>query len=153
MRGHELVIELDKATQRKLDEGYLVFPEHVDERDYRIECLDVEQCGGWQECLRQHLCKHGFPIEYDDLSIEGACPGMVDRNCIGEDDEEIFHGEHHTYRWGWRWTVEFKGCIVNEVNWDYDDVNGDSLPRGRYGIDDDWDDDSVYLELCYSVLP
>ena len=148
MGTHTLVLTLDSTEQAKLDAGEYVFPEHPESRNWHIRCDDPSRCIGWNECRRQHICKHGHDILYDELSPDGPCPGH-EHNCVGEDDEETFHGEDHTHRWGWGWTVPFIGCVVAE-NWDGDLPCGiDSMPIGEYPVDEDWyDDTSVSLTLA-----
>lgn len=149
MSTHTLSVELDSIEQERLDAGEYVFPEHPDSRGWHIRCDSPQHCNGWLECTRQHICKHGHEIVHDELSIDGPCPGIDDDNCIASDEEEAeFHGEWHTYRWGWGWTVPFRGCVVAE-NWDGDLPHGiDSLPIGEHPVEEDWyDDTSVALDL------
>lgn len=147
--AHLLIIRLDRIEQAKLDAGEFVFPEHLDSRDYVIHCVDPSTCVGWMDCHRQHICQHGHEIVHDELSPDGPCPGVVDDNCIPYyDDEAQFHGEWHTHRWGYGWTVRWPGCVVGDADWDYGDVDADRLPIGEYGVNDDWDDTWVTLALA-----
>lgn len=152
MSQHILVIDLDSIEQAKLDAGEYVFPEHIDSRTYSIQCPDPKHCVGWMECNRRHICKHGHSAGdgFDENSEDGPCPGHDDDdlpNCFSGDEEFQFHGEWHTYRYGWGWTVRWPGCVVADADWDYGDVDGDRLPRGEYEVNDDWDDTSCSLEL------
>lgn len=142
MAHHTLVIHLDSIEQAKLDAGQLVFPEHPDSRTWTLQCPGGDSCIGWTECRRLHICKHGHEILYDDLSFDGPCPGFDDENCIDTDDEQEFHGETHTYRWGSGWTVPYVGCVASECCGGPPDQI-DTLPIGEYAVEPDWWDDSA----------
>ena len=159
MGTHTIVVALDAIEQAKLDAGELVLPEHPDSHSWHIRCDNPAHCTGYSECSRMHICKHGHevPAGHPDEhgSPDGPCPGYPNElghpNCWEGDDEFQFHGEWHTYRWGWGWTVPFIGCIVSE-NWDGDllDVAGGvyALPLGEHPVDEEWyDDTGVSLTL------
>lgn len=147
MSSHTLILTLDSIEQAKLDAGEFVFPEHEDGRAWRIRCDDPAHCDGYIECHRQHICPHGHDAcnGFDENSEDGPCPGHADDdlpNCFSGDEEFTFHGQAHTYRWGWGWTVPFIGCVVAE-NWDGElDRSIYTLPIGEYPVDEDWYDDS-----------
>jgi hypothetical protein len=156
MGTHTMVVTLDAIEQAKLDAGELVLPEHPDSHTWHIRCDDPAHCTGYSECIRMHICKHGHDAVhgFDEDSDDGPCPGHDDPekpNCFAGEEEYQFHGEWHTYRWGWGWTVPFIGCIVSE-NWDGDllDVAGgvSALPLGEHPVDEEWyDDTGVSLTL------
>lgn len=152
MSTHILVIDLDSIEQAKLDAGEYVLPEHPDSHHHWIKCIDPAHCNGWMECFRLHICPHGHDAHagFDEPCDDGACPGHDPDsdlpNCFSGDDEFTFHGEHHTWRYGYGWTVKWPGCVVADNDWDVD-VRLDRLPRGEYEVQDDWDDTSCYLIL------
>lgn len=162
--SHVLVVGLEPAQQQRLDTGELVLPEHLDHHTYTIVCTDPENCHGWQECLKEHVCEHGCNARegFEENDPDGKeCPGHRKKlpdlsavgyptefslNCwIGEEDFD-FHGEGHTYRYGWGWTVRWKGCVVADNDWELDQ-DRDNLPRGSYDVDDDWDDEWCTLTV------
>lgn len=153
MRGHLLVIRLDDEHQARLDAGEHVFPEHPDDRAHGVVCLDLAKCNGWETCSRQHICKHGHVCSrYDELSMDGPCPGEQD-NCWSGYDEFTFHGEEHVWRGSdYGWTVRYRGCVVSSFDYELDFCI-DDLPIGQYEVEDDWDDEWCRLLLVEPALP
>lgn len=152
MTQHTLIIDLDSTQQTLLEMGFLVLPEHQDNRTWSIRCEDPENCDGWQECFESHVCEHGRDASrgYDeDSESPGICPGGgPDDACdcwAGLEDFE-FHGIMHTYRWGYGWTIKYPGCVVAAAR-DFTDAPDywESKPRGEYEIRDDWDDEQLTL--------
>lgn len=152
MSEHILVIDVDTQTRKLLDEGHLMYPEHLDDRHYSVLCPHPDECNGWMECLRQHICPHGHSagMGFEEMSSDGPCPGHDndnDPNCYSGYDEFNFHGEWHTYRYGWGWTTEWPGCVVADADIDFYYLPVERLPRGEYPVNDDWDDTYCTLEL------
>lgn len=107
-------------------------------RDCYLECPDGNGCSGWIECgVRWHgdgerSAEHGPFDCSDDLPWY-------------DEEEYEFHGETHTWRSGYGWTVPYRGCVVMYGNWEPpDDVF--NIEPGRYDVEDDWDETEVYLE-------
>lgn len=141
MSKHILVVSRDEdylkllAQHRELDEQ--------DARDaYRvnIECPTPENCTGWEECRGPHTSPDGF-LDAND----GPYDCEEDVPWEGYDEFE-FHGEVHTWRDSWGWTVPFPGCIVAAQ--DIEVPEGiDTTRDGRWLIEDDWDDTDCYMVL------
>lgn len=154
MSRHILAITLDRQEQARLDAGELIFPEHIDSHVHDIECPAGNGCSGWIECREPHEVNGASascgPYECD-------CPDGAP-SCLGEpgedpapwyDREEFkFHGVLHTWRYGHGWTVPFTGGCIVVHNGFYDLPDEyDSLPIGEHPVEDDWDDESCYLQL------
>lgn len=106
-----------------------------EEFTYRIECQIAGGCGGWRECDK--------PPEFDCRFADSPHDCEDDALWCGLDEFE-FHGVLHTWRDGYGWTVPFEGCIVAWADWDAPD-EVEALPPGRYQVDDEWEDTSLYL--------
>lgn len=112
-------------------------PEDLAEFRYRIECQVPGSCDGWTECDK--------PPEFDCRTADSPYDCAPDAPWDGLNEFE-FHGVVHTWRDGYGWTVPFEGCIVAWADADVPDEM-ESLPPGRYQVDDEWDDTS--LDLVY----
>ena len=122
--------------------------------DFSIECLNVDECGGWTVCDEKHevagrsaLCG---PYECD-------CGGEDGPSCLGDepgegnhprppwyDQEDFeFHGIVHEWKYGHGWAVPFKGCVVADNDYVCDSAHEIALKHGcgRHEVDDEWDDD------------
>lgn len=145
--SHILLVQLDYPTQQRLDAGEYVLPEHVDDRVYLIECPDG--CDGWQTCLEKHEGQHVDVILPADQGPDDCqqCtePPLLHTAWCGQEEFE-FHGVIHTWRYGHGWTVPYPGCVVAATPWD-SDFDRDDVPRGRYEVQEDWDDESCWLEF------
>ena len=134
-----------------------IYPEHPEERDYRIVCLDPEQCIGWSECNELHEVD-GQPAACGPYSCD--CPDDQP-GCLGDepgegdrprppwfDAEEFdFHGITHTWRSGWGWTVPYPRCIVAGTDAEWPDQI-EQTPIGAWEIDEEWVDESdCYLSF------
>lgn len=114
-------------------------PEDHEEFRYRIECQVPDSCDGWWECDKPH--------EVDGRRADGAQDGPFDceADVPWSDKEEFeFHGVTHTWRYGHGWTVPFEGCIVAWADSEPPE-EVEALPPGRYEVEDEWDDTSLYL--------
>lgn len=140
MSRHILAIKLDPIEQARLDSGELVFPEHVDSHDHDIVCPEGNGCSGWVGCSEPHLVD-GKSADDGPYDCDESAPYW------GKDEFE-FHGVLHTWRSGYGWTMPFTGkCIVNWVG-RYDLPTGyEDLPIGEHEVEDDWGDESCYLQL------
>lgn len=131
--AHVLVIEPDTKYAKQ-------FPDADPEVLWRVECSDSAKCNAWEECNTPH--------EVEGLSAADGPYECPEEMPWFDEPEFEFHGELHTWRQGWGWTVEFAGCSVGEFR---DAELPDDLPQpvapGRYTIDVDWDDD--YCTLRY----
>lgn len=107
-----------------------------EEFTYRIECQIAGSCGGWLECNE--------PPESDCRIADDPHDCADDALWCGRDEFE-FHGVVHTWHDGYGWTVPFEGCIVAWADWDAPD-EVEALPPGRYQVDDEWEDMSLYLD-------
>lgn len=113
-----------------------VNPDDPEEFRYRIECQLGDACDGWWECDKLH--------EVDGLSAHLG-PNDSEPGAPWDAEEEFgFHGVLHTWRDGHGWTVPFEGCVVEVSDFDPPDEVLE-LPVGRYEVDDEWDDTSLYL--------
>lgn len=145
MSRHILVVTRDPSLDDAGDHEKCVYPEHPDDRDYSIECLPGNGCRGWESCPHPHevngrSAADGPILDDAVLGADGRAPWH------GKQDYE-FHGQMHTWRDGYGWTVEYTACIVN-YNSSYDlPPEAEDLPIGRYEVDDDWDDTCCYLYL------
>lgn len=128
-RGHVLVIEPDAAYAAR-------FPDAPTEYRWSIECLNLEKCGGWQECPESHEVE-GQPVNDGPWDSDESAPWF-------EEEEFEFHGVLHEYRWGHGWTVPFEGCVVasNDA-----DCPVEPMRPGRWMVHDEWDDTYLTLEL------
>lgn len=127
-RGHILVL----TKSDDWDEEHPYF-------NHQIECLNVEKCGGWAECMKPH--------EVDGKSANDG-PWDADDDDPWIDEEEFtFHGVEHTWHYGYGWTTPFKGCVVaeNDAACDYAHDIGVEHGPGRYVVDDEWDDTDCTL--------
>lgn len=64
-----------------------------------------------------------------------------------DEDEFVFHGVPHTWRYGYGWTVPFEGCVVDANDSCVDeayDIAREHGP-GTHEVDDDWDETTCYL--------
>lgn len=134
MTTHVLVITPDTEYAKR-------FPDADPEVQWRVECSDPAACSGWREC--------GEPHEVGGVSAaDGPWDPPSDDVPWVDEDEFEFHGEDHTWRGGWGWTVEYAGCPVDA----FGDIElPDDLPQpitpGRYTIDVEWDD--TYCTVWY----
>ena len=108
-----------------------------------ITCLAPEKCGGWQECDESHEIE-GQPVNDGPWDSDESAPWC-------EQDQYVFHGVEHEYRWGHGWTVPFDGCVVAEHAYWSDSVAEivDEHGEGEHVVDDDWDDEvmtMIYVE-------
>jgi hypothetical protein len=110
-------------------------PEDPEGFRYRIECQVPDSCDGWIECDKPSE----FGCRYADSPYD--CPDDAPWSGLNEFE---FHGVPHTWRDGYGWTVPFEGCIVAWADWEPPD-EVETLPPGRYQVEDDWDDTSLYL--------
>lgn len=102
--------------------------------EYSIECLNVDKCGGWQECRETH--------EVDGVSAADG-PWNCDENAPWEEyDEFAFHGVEHKWVEWHGWTVPYPGCVVADNDFICDDAHDIALDHGcgRHEVEDDWDD-------------
>ncbi len=158
MSTHLLVITLDRIEQAKLDAGEFVFPEHVDSRDYGTKCLVENGCGGWIECREPHEVDGKKadcgPYDCDCPDGQPSCLSETEADYAPWCDREEFefHGVVHTWRYGYGWTVPYKGCIVAWGDYELPGCYED-LPRGEYQVEDDWEDTGCYLQLVACQLP
>jgi hypothetical protein len=147
MSRHILIIGLEDSMQARLDVGEYMFPEHLDDRRYDIECPRGNGCTGWLSCQDQHLCPHGTDAKHGPDDCFWCTEPPLTHTCYCGQEEFEFHGILHTWRYGWGWTIPFtKGCIVAYSDWEPPD-EAYKLPIGEYEVEDDWDDDTPYLEL------
>lgn len=124
--------------------------------DYAVTCLAPDQCSGWQECREAHVV--------DGMSAANGphdCPAEDAAACLQpwcDRDEFEFHGVSHQWRWGYGWTVPFRGCVVaEEVHcgsgcdsaFDIAHEHGE----GEHLVDDDWDDTTVTLYFVETLKP
>lgn len=109
--------------------------------DYSVTCQAPDLCGGWEECLDPH--------EVDGVSAADGPWDSDETDPWFEEEEFDFHGVTHEWRYGYGWTVPFKGCVVaaNDGVCDAADDIGRSRGPGTYPVDDDWDDTSCYLTV------
>jgi hypothetical protein len=140
-RGHTVTItESDDHSEE--------YPDY----DSTIDCLNPNLCGGYQECTEKHEVDG---VSASDGPWDCECPG--DHGTEGnegvhypwcDEDEFEFHGILHTYRYGWNWTVPYRGCVVAsaDVSDDVYDIARTKGP-GTYPVDDDWSDESCILNV------
>lgn len=105
-----------------------------------VECSDPAACEGWSECDKDHS-DGGY---HDNRIGPYECDERVPWFDI---DVWTFHGVEHTYEWGHGWTVPCEGCPIQtygDLEWP-GPSSGNKV--GRYEVDDDWDDVTVYLTL------
>lgn len=131
--------------------------------DYEVTCVEPDKCEGWWECQKEHRLEG---IEVADISAaagpyENDCPGWHGPHTDPEHDKQMeiespqhwpwceedefeFHGELHTWRTGWGWTVKYPGCVVvsNDGVCDSAYDIGQTHGEGLYLVDDDWYDES-----------
>lgn len=101
-----------------------------------ITCLHPDRCTGWIECSGQEHPAGSEDGPYDceeDAPWEGA-------------DEFEFHGELHTWRDSYGWTVPYVGCVVQGADYEIPDELR-PLRIGRWIVEDEWDETDVYLTV------
>lgn len=133
-RGH--ILTLTRSSDWAEDEPYF---------DHQIECLVPERCGGWQECGETH--------EVDGLNAADGPWEGDDGAPWFEQEEFVFHGVEHEWRYGYGWTVPFEGCVVAANDSVYENAHeiGCGHGPGRYLVDDDWDDTCCILHLIAPI--
>lgn len=111
MSTHLLVISHDERIPGPVHPDQHIYPEHPEERDYRIVCLNPKQCIGWSTCPEPHEvdgrsaacgphscdCPDGQPGCLGDEPDEGDRP----RPPWFDEETFTFHGIEHTWRHGW----------------------------------------------------
>lgn len=151
----EHLLTITKATDWEPDEPSW---------DWSITCTTPDRCDGWWECPEAHVVDG---IDAADGPYENDCPGWHGPYALNEaentaraaaggphwpwcdDDEHMFHGVAHTWRYGFGWTVPFPGCVVqaSDTVGDYAlDIAADH-GEGVYVVEDDWDDTYCTLVL------
>jgi hypothetical protein len=113
-------------------------PDDPDGFRYRIECRAPKSCDGWIECDLVHAVGG---LSADD---EGPFDCHPDDPWFGREEFE-FHGVIHTWQGEHGWTAPFEGCVVAWADW-VPPEEMETLPAGRYEVEDDWDDTSVHLD-------
>ena len=133
VRGHVLVIEPDTAYADR-------FPDFPVEYRWRIECANVEKCGGWTECPEPH--------EVDGTSAADGPWDALESAAWCDEDYFTFHGVEHEWHDGYGWTVPFEGCVVAATA---EDQPISPMRPGRWVVHDDWDDEWVYLTVVSEI--
>lgn len=132
MSKHIMIKEIDQEYADK-------FSDYDTEYNYYIICPEGNGCDGWIECSKEHTVP-GY-----DGANDGPYESEEDAPWDGHDEFE-FHGEWHEWKWGYGWTVEYPGCVV-QGQYDLDPPDElYSMPPGRYIVEDDWDDTTCYLQ-------
>ena len=143
MRRHVLVVTEDRPLGSDGQPFIGPLEQGRDWLKWTIECLDPDQCDGWEECHDLHPFTPCDDCQFTECIEDQECDAM------DTGDEREFHGETHEWRWGYGWTVQFPGCVVSENLYEADDA-GDiavTVGPGRWLVDDDWSDTDMYLIL------
>ncbi len=125
MSEHTLVVEVDTAYAEK-------FPQFAVEHTWHVECSDPRACPGWIECDVRDEAHHD--------------------NEDGEDEKTLHGVLHSQFHYGYGWVLDYEGCPLEMADLELPDgLDEESLEPGRYPVDADWDDESVYLTLIKPV--
>lgn len=136
MTEHLLTVEVDTAYTER-------FPNAETELNWSITCTNPDQCNGWMECDKPH--------EVDGVNAaDGPNDSEEDAPWSGYDEFE-FHGEEHTWRECYGWTIAYKGCVVQGSLTAECPDELHPLRPGKWVVDDDWDDEICTLNVVREV--
>lgn len=139
MADHKIVVTRDGpglallATLRPVTEQ-----DRADHHTWRVVCSDPAGCPGWVECREAH--------EVDGRSAADGPWEADEDDPWAEQDEFVFHGVAHEWRYGHGWTVDYAGCPVEGSDAELPD-GIDTTVDGEYLVEVEWDDEFCVLTL------